>query len=172
VKLKKVIEAVNQMQSDGVIGPYAIGGAVGATYYLEPVRTLDIDIFVAFSAKPGEFVTLDPIYEYLRKRGYDTEGGYVIIERSLVQFLAAGPLVEEAIAQANEVDLEGQTTFILSAEHLVAIALQTDRAKDKARILQFIEAEVIDQTRLHNILERYGLLDRWRTFQKTFLGIE
>jgi hypothetical protein len=33
------------MQSDGVIERYAIGGAVGATFYLEPIATLDVDIF-------------------------------------------------------------------------------------------------------------------------------
>ena len=172
MKLKKVVNVVNQMQSDGVIGRYAIGGAVAATYYLEPVRTLDVDIFVAFAAKPGEVVSLDPIYEYLKKHGYDTEGEYVVIERSLVQFLAAGPLVEEAIAQANEVNLEGQQTFVFSAEHLVAIALQTDRAKDKARILQFIEADVLEQKRLDNILEKHQLLEKWHTFQKMFLSAE
>ena len=31
------------MRTDGVIGKYAIGGAVGATFYLEPSATLDID---------------------------------------------------------------------------------------------------------------------------------
>ncbi len=129
-------------------------------------------LFVAFAAKPGEVVSLDPIYEYLKNHGYDTEGEYVVIERSLVQFLAAGPLVEEAIAQANEVNLEGQRTFIFSAEHLVAIALQTDRAKDKARILQFIEADVLEQKRLDNILEKHELLEKWHTFQKMFLCAE
>ncbi len=36
------------MQADGIIGAYAIGGAVGATFYLEPVATLDLDVFVSF----------------------------------------------------------------------------------------------------------------------------
>ena len=30
------------MQADGVIERYAIGGAVGATFYLQPVATLDL----------------------------------------------------------------------------------------------------------------------------------
>jgi len=34
------------MQADGIIGSYAIGDAVGATFYLEPVATLDVDVFV------------------------------------------------------------------------------------------------------------------------------
>ena len=44
--MKATLEVINRMQADGVIGQYAIGGAVGATFYLEPVATLDIDIFV------------------------------------------------------------------------------------------------------------------------------
>ena len=158
------------MQSDGVIGRYAIGGAVGATFYLEPVRTLDVDVFIAIHAEAGKLVTLDPIYEHLMNRGYSTEGQYVVIERSLVQFLSAGPLVEEGIAQANEVSLEGEPTFIFSAEHLVAMGLQTGRAKDKALILQFIEAEVLDQKRLDDIVIRHNLTQQWRDFQEKFLS--
>ncbi len=43
--MKATLEAINQMQADGVIGKYAIGGAVGATFYLEPAATIDLDIF-------------------------------------------------------------------------------------------------------------------------------
>ncbi len=34
--IQAVLKAINQMQADGVIHRYAIGGAVGATFYLEP----------------------------------------------------------------------------------------------------------------------------------------
>ena len=37
--MRETLEVINQMQADGIIGPYAIGGAVGATYFLEPVAT-------------------------------------------------------------------------------------------------------------------------------------
>jgi hypothetical protein len=39
MNIKEVIATINQMQADGVIDRYAIGGAVGATFYLEPVAT-------------------------------------------------------------------------------------------------------------------------------------
>jgi hypothetical protein len=41
VSIKDTIAVINQMQADGIIECYAIGGAVGATFYLEPVATLD-----------------------------------------------------------------------------------------------------------------------------------
>jgi hypothetical protein len=53
VNIKSTIAVVNQMQVDGVIQRYAIGGAVGATFYLEPVATLDVDIFVTFQPEAG-----------------------------------------------------------------------------------------------------------------------
>jgi hypothetical protein len=41
------------MQAEGVIGKYAIGGAVGATFYLEPSATLDVQIFVSSACVPA-----------------------------------------------------------------------------------------------------------------------
>jgi len=73
--MKATLEVINQMQSDGVIGRYAIGGAVGATLYLEPVATLDIDIFVSLSSLPGAvLLTLSPIYDYLTSLGHKIRG--------------------------------------------------------------------------------------------------
>jgi hypothetical protein len=51
--MKATLRVVNQMQADGVISRYAIGGAIGATFYLEPTSTFDIDVFVALQNLPG-----------------------------------------------------------------------------------------------------------------------
>jgi hypothetical protein len=58
---------------------------------------------------------------------------------------------------------------VFTAEHLAAIALQTGRAKDKARLLQFIEAGALDAARFQTIVARHGLVERWRQFQQQFL---
>src|ERR1039458_9595141 len=64
--MKATLKVVNQMQADGVIGNYAIGGAIGATFYLEPTATFDIDIFVSLKNVLGSpLVSLEPIYSYL-----------------------------------------------------------------------------------------------------------
>lgn len=162
------------MQAAGVIGRYAIGGAVGATFYLEPVRTVDVHVFVAIHPEAGSLIiTPKPIYDYLTAKGYEAKGEYLVIEGWPVQFLPpTGPLLEEAIAQAREADVEGERTFVISAEHLVAIALETGRAKDKARIIQFVEAEVLNQEHLKDILKHHGLLDRWARFEQQFLSGE
>lgn len=57
----------------------------------------------------------------------------------------------------------------MTAEHLTAIALQTGRAKDAARILQFIESGTLDADKLDDILERHGLLLKWEQFGKKFV---
>ncbi len=172
MKIKDVIGVINQMQSDGVIERYAIGGAVGATFYLEPVATLDVDIFVSFRSEPGQLI-VNPrrIFDYLTGHGHSLEGESVVIAGWPVQFLPpTGPLVEEALREAVTVDVEGLAARVFTAEHLAAIALQTGRAKDKARLLQFIEAGALDAKRFEAILTRHGLLDRWRLFERQFLS--
>jgi len=172
-KFVKTLRVVNEMMAAGVIGRYAIGGAVGATFHLEPMPTMDVDISVAIHAEGEDLIiTPKPIYDYLIGRGYSAVGESLKVEDWLVQFLPpTSPLVEEGIAQAEEVEVADEVkTFVLSAEHLVAIALQTGRAKDKARIIQFTDSGKLDRKRLVGILERHGLIDKWRDFEKQFLN--
>ena len=77
-------------------------------------------------------------------------------------------LDEEALAQAVETDVEKIRTRVITADHLVVLALRTARAKDFARILQFVEAGVLDADRLDQILKRHGLLDKWEQFGVKF----
>ncbi len=170
MKIQKVIEIVNQMLKDGVIESYAIGGAVGATFYLEPVSTLDVDIFIGVKmATDHALISLRPIYDYFKSRDGIIEGEYIILAGWPVQFLPpTSPLVEEALTDAVTIDVDGTPARVFSAEHLAAIALQTGRAKDKARLLQFIEADAIDKNRFENILAQHGLIEKWRHFQSLF----
>jgi len=75
MKRKQTLAIINQMQAAGIIGRYAIGGAVGATLYLEPAATVDVDVFVDIHARPGQRIaTPKPIYDYLTARGCKAEG--------------------------------------------------------------------------------------------------
>jgi hypothetical protein len=169
--MKATVEMINRMQADGVIGKYAIGGAVGATFYLEPMATADVDIFVMLPTAPGtSLLSLAPIYEYLTAGGCRPEGERIIVGDWPVQFLPPrGALEQEALAEAVETEVEGVRTWVLTAEHLVAIALQTGRAKDYARIVQFLEADAVDADKLNGILFRHGLLLKWEKFQRKYL---
>ena len=169
--MKRIFEVINRMQAEGVIGKYAIAGAVGATFYLEPAATLDVDILVALRNPPGgSLLTLEPIYNYLTSRGYQAEKEYIVIEGWPVQFLPpSDPLEEEALQEAVATDLEGTCTWVIAAEHLAAMALKTGRAKDFARILQFVESGVLDADKLGQVLQRHGLLAKWGQFEVKFL---
>jgi hypothetical protein len=171
VKIEDVLRTINQMQADGIVERYAIGGAVAATFYLEPIATLDVDVFVEFHAEPGShIVSLERILKHLRERGHKMEGGHVIIAGWPVQFLPAGnPLLQEALATAVEKDVEDTPVRVFTPEHIVAIALETGRAKDKARVLQFIEANAVDLDRVREILTRHGLSGQWEKFERQFI---
>ena len=169
--VKATIQAINQMQADGVIGKYAMGGAVGATFYLEPAATLDVDIFVTLPTAPGGLpLSLSPIYDYLKVRGGRIEHEHIVIGGWPIQFLPASNELElEALEEAVPVTLEDVGTWVMTAEHLAAIALRTGRPKDHIRILQFIEHGAVDRKKLQIIIERHNLAERWKQFNHRFL---
>lgn len=162
---------LNQMERDGVITRYAIGGAVGATFYLEPVSTLDVDVFIAFKPQQESIIVSPaPIFDYLKGFGCKMEDDYIVISGWPVQFLpASGPLLEEALVKAAEVDVEGVPARVFTPEYLAAIALQTGRAKDKARLLQFVEAGVLESAKFEQLVDRHQLTDKWQRFKQQFL---
>jgi hypothetical protein len=171
MNIREVIQIINQMQADGVIEGYAVGGAVGATFYLEPVATLDVDIFVTFKPEAGSnIISPQRIYDYLTAHGGIVQDEYIVISGWPVQFLPPpGPLVEEALTLAVEKNVAGTPVRVFTAEHLAAIALQTGRAKDKARLLQFIEDGVLDSAGFQAIITRHGLVAAWQRFEQQFL---
>jgi hypothetical protein len=106
----------------------------------------------------------------LTPRGCHVEGERIVVGDWPVQFLAPrNALEEEALAEAVETEVEGVRTWVLTAEHLVAIALQTGRAKDYARIVQFLEQDAIDGDRLNRVLVRHGLVPKWERFEHKYL---
>lgn len=169
--IREALALINQMRDDGVIDRYAIGGAVGATFYLQPFATQDLDIFVALSPPPGRsLISISSIYEYLAAKGCRTEGEHVVVGGWPVQFLPAStPLEAEALQKAVPTILGSVETRVMTAEHLVAIALATGRAKDFARIVQFVEDDLLDRPVLEDILTRHGLMGKWSSFSQRYL---
>ena len=168
--MKDTLEVINRMQADGVIGEYAIGGAVGAMLYLEPAATLDVDVFVVLPSSKAGLLSLAPIYEYLKARGCIEKEEHIVIGGWPVQFISPSDESErEAVAAAVTTEVDGTQTRIMSAEHLVAIALRTGRSKDHARILQFLEQEAVDRKKLEAVIEKYGLRSKWEQFRRRYL---
>ncbi len=163
--MEKALRVLNELEREGVLGRYAIGGAMAATFYVEPVLTFDLDIFVVLPGGTGGLLTLAPLYQALQARGYKAEGECVMIEGIPVQFLPAfNLLLEEALAEAREVSYGGTPTRVLRIEHLAAVAVQTGRAKDRQRVALLAEEAEMDQSKLKDILARHGLEAKWTSW--------
>ena len=161
--MKRTLEVLNELEREGVFTRYVIGGAMAATFYTEPVLTFDLDVFVLLQSSATGLVSLAPIYDALRTRGYKEEQECILIEGVPVQFLPAyNALIEEALAQAREIDYEGVPARVVRAEHLIAICLQTGRAKDRARVAMLREQAHLDHELLADILRRHQLEEKWK----------
>ena len=165
--MERTLQVLNELEREGVIRRYAIGGAMGAIFYMEPLLTYDLDVFVLLPSAFGVLLSLAPLYDWLRERGYVEERECVIIEGVPVQFLPAhNRLIEESLDDARETTYEQTPTRVLRAEYLVAIMLQTGREKDRQRLAAFLEHVVLDRSALEEIVRRHGLEDRWREWAR------
>jgi len=163
--MEKTLQVLNDLARSGVLSRYAIGGAMGATFYVEPVLTFDLDIFVILPQTVSGLLTLKPLYEGLRARGYTEEAECVNIEGVPVQFLPVhNDLLVEAMTEAREVLYEQTPTRVLRAEHLTAIALQTGRDKDRERVRLLREQAELDRNYLANVLNRHSLEGKWKVW--------
>ena len=125
--MEKTLRVLNRMVKDGVIEQYAIGGAVAAIFYVEPINTNDLDVFFHVKDSSAGLDILAPLYEYLSELGYRGHQETIDIEGWPVQFLPVfNPLLEEAVAQARNITFQRTKTRVMQAEHLVAIMLQPE----------------------------------------------
>src|SRR5947207_15384398 len=136
--MERTFAVINQMVADGVIENYAVAGAIGAMFYVEPFSTKDLDVFIL---TPEDQLVLEiPGLNYLKARGYTewrNEG--IVIEGWPVQFMpVANALEREAYENAQDQDVDGVRVRVVSPEHLVAIMLQVGRWKDLARVDMFL----------------------------------
>lgn len=160
--MERTLQILNELEKEGILGRYAIGGAMGATFYVEPLLTFDLDVFVTLPQNEAGLLTLSPLYEALRQRGYREESECIAIEGIPVQFLPAyNALLQEALREAREAPYENTTTRVLRPEHLAAICAQTGRAKDRQRVALLLDEAALDPEYLEGILHRHNLKQKW-----------
>src|SRR2546423_355612 len=126
------------MVADGAIENYAVAGAIGAMFYVEPFSTKDLDVLVT---TPKDHLIIElPGWDYLKARGYTTiESEGIVVEGWPVQFLPATTSLErEAYEQAQVLSVEEVQVRVARPEHLVAIMLKVVRQKEIARITMFL----------------------------------
>lgn len=159
--MHRALTVLNELVAEGVIPSYAIGGAIGASFYIEAQATEDLDVFVVLPQSSGGLSLLTPVYDACAAKGGVVEGAHIRFGPWPVQILDPYKrLIEEALQTAVEVDFDGIPTRVMTAEHLCAICLDTGRMKDFLRVSLFIEQDAVDRKALAEILRRYNLLGR------------
>jgi len=156
IPLADVLRAANELVSAGLIKDYALGGALAAIYYTEPITTYDADIIFIASDKTLS-AGIPAIYSHLQSKGWRVEREHVLMKDFPVKFLAASGLTEEAVRNANKIEYEGVPAKVFRPEYIIAIAASVGRYKDLARIEQLLEQTKIDKALLDDILHRYNL---------------
>ena len=156
IPLADILRAANELVSVGLIKDYALGGALAAIYYTEPVTTYDANIIFIASDKTLSG-GIPAIYSHLQSKGWRVEREYLLLKDFPVQFLVASGLTEEAVRNAKPIEFEGIPARVFSPEYIIAIAASVGRHKDFARIEQMLDQVKIDKLLLDDILRRYNL---------------
>lgn len=93
-EVKNTLKVLNELREKGLIKDYAIGGAIAALRWTEPFFTEDLDIFILLEKGADEkgSIVLSPIYEYLKSKGYEWKGHWIMIEGVPVDLFPADPL--------------------------------------------------------------------------------
>lgn len=162
--MKKTIIKINELVKIGIVEKYAIAGGMAHFYYIEPSVTYDLDLIVQIPGKENTLNPLEAIYLWAKQNNYQFDGEHIIIEGIPVQFLLAyNDMVTEALVNAVEIKIFDEKTYILKAEYLMAMMLQTGRMVDKERFVRFISDAEYDKSLLQSLLAQHKLID---TFKK------
>ena len=165
--MDKALIELNRLKREGIIGDYAIGGAVAVLYYAEPVLTYDLDIFASLPETSGGLVDIPLVYGHLQKRGYRIQGKHIDIEGTLVEFIPiplGSNLEKEAIEEALNIRYKRVKTRVIRMEHLIAILLKAGRRKDLQHIEILLGQADVNTGHLEDILRRYSLWQKWTRF--------
>lgn len=162
--MKKALQVVNDLEKNGVIEGYAMGGATALLFYAEPALTFDVDIFIFLPGDKGpkRLVNLGPLYKALESCGYHPEKEHVLIAGIPVQFIPVyNELVKEAVEKAIVKEYEGVKIKVMKIEYLLAIMADTNRPKDRERINNLLDNVQYDTRMFDEILKRHLLQKKW-----------
>jgi len=157
------------MHKEGLFKKYAIGGGIASLSYIEPIATFNLDIFVILPESEEVLLSRSPLYDWLREKKYKLVKEHIIIEGIPVKFIPVyNELVKEAVLKAVRKEYEGISTVVLKPEYLMAIMLDTNRAKDRERIIKMLNEAEISADLLKTILNAHGLIKAYNNFRKKY----
>jgi len=174
--MRKVVEVLDRLEAEGYYERWSLAGATALMYYVPPVMTDDVDIAIALPTS-GILVSLAPLYERLRKLGYnEVIGEHIRIEGANVQFIMAAPgsVQESALrSKARKVKLAGVSVRIFPLEHLLAIMVGLGRPKDRVRLAMVLSehGDKVPWRKFNALVKKHGLEARLSRF-KAEAGLE
>ena len=147
------IRRLNELKRRRIIKDYAVIGAVATTAYVEPVFNEDIDVVVLVD-------TDDEFWEAYRRVGDAAEGlegmHHVLGDRPVRMFPSTmKPIYRDAVAKARQSRIGNVRVKVASPEHLVVLAVEAFRYKDKLRIAALLELPDIDSMSIWKLIEEF-----------------
>jgi len=127
-------------------------------FYAEPTRTYDLGVFVLLPHCEQSIIVLTPIYDWMKRRGFEPKDEHVMVHGVPVQLIPAyNDLVLDAVVGARLLDYDDVEVRVTSPEHLIAIAFQTGGRKRRERAFQLLETTDIDRRLLDDLMTRHGV---------------
>jgi hypothetical protein len=162
------LRILNRLEAEGIVTRYAIGGAMAAVFYIEPLLTFDLDVFVLLPLLPEGSSALATVHSKLGSWGYSLEQNCVLIEGVPVHFLPAfDALAEEAVRDSVLLPYgEPSMARVVRPEYLIAICLHSGRGKDRERVRLLRQLARVDTAALASILGRHQLIHRWNQWTR------
>jgi hypothetical protein len=122
--MQEAIRVLNQLVAEGVIADYAIGGGMATLFYTEPFLTEDVDVFVVLPDMQ-RLDLFDNLFRRLQELGYQSEGMYVAVGGTALQFLVPpSDLESEALETARRLKYGTESVKVFRPEYLMAIYLR------------------------------------------------
>ena len=152
--LAEAITLLNELKDIRIIEDYAIGGGHAIIHHDVEYASIDLDIF-AIVISEDSLRMLQPIYRYFRVRGHGIKGEHIYIGEVPIQiFPNVSLLHNNAVEEAEKVEVAGVQTKVIGVEHLIALSLIPFRKTDEWRIGELLKKA--DNKRLNAIIDRFG----------------
>ena len=145
------IRTLNSLKRRRIIRDYALIGGVAATAYMEPVFTEDLDVIVLVDTHE-EYVQL---FRQMADYSERMEGMHHVLGGVLVQMLPTTikPVYRDALQAARRVRVGNLRVKVASPEHLILLALDAFRDRDKFRVAHLLHQT--DTQVLNGLLGRF-----------------
>ena len=153
-ELSGALIVLNELKEREIIQDYAIGGGHAIIYHQVEYASIDLDIF-AIVVSEDSLRVLQPIYEYFFSRGYKAKGEHIYVGDVPIQiFPNISPLHNNAVEEADKVEVAGIPTKVIGVEYLIVLSLLPLRRTDIWRIKELLTKA--DKELLNKILNRFG----------------